>query len=392
MYHSSSNPILVFSGDGFQNHWGSKWNQSFAQFQWSPSFKIIDSNLNIQSQRIQTPLSKSKAEISAVTLGFLQKIDPNVHTFLKCTDISLTYLYAKEDADQHVKVEDYNLLLNTQIPVSETITASIRYDNINQQPQEVLGVHLDKFGNHHRLGLWVGADRMHIYPSIDWLFIHPLGHKIDIFVSNEPYLKSDEITDLVRINPFQHIEGLHKNDIQEKAIINSKAGLEFHSMFHLSFSHQVQYRLDMPIYVNFPSSLYGRVMDDFLVQTTEFKIGYGIDNFIIQNTLKYNQYRCDNLDTNWLPYSGNWQETVSANYHHLLGTTALNGSVESERRDHFGELLPNAFLLNLTHEISINGNIKINAKLLNLLDKHYILFAGVPYQPLNASIGATVTF
>ncbi len=392
MYHSLSNPLLNFAADGFQYHLTAFWNQTYARFQWLPEFNSVNSQVAVQSIFIDTPLSDSQTEITGASLGFKQRLDAMFPKFMKETDVSITYVNGQEDAHKLTRIQDYNLFMKTLIPVTTNDLLNIRYENLNQHPQGVLGAYSDRIVQFQRLGLWLGVDKLHLYPSLDLLYMYPIKSLFDVYISNDPYLRNEDIISAFRINPWQHINSLRRSYIQEKAMLNTTVGFEMHSIFHVALSQKVQYRQDLPIYVNIPYTLYDRKLDDCFQQSTNFIIGYGIDKFILQNSLTYNQYKCNSLDINWLPYAGIWKNKAIFTYQSLWGTTECDVNYETIRKDHFGKMLPDSFLINLKQDFQIRRNVSINVKIFNLLDKHYIQFAEIPYQQFNFCIGGTGTF
>jgi len=392
MYHDQKRPALIFSADGYQLHLKNKWDQEYAGFKWTPEFGNYMSLFNLRAMAVKVPLSASETEIMNGEIGFGQLTNNEENTVLKDTQVRLSYINSQQDAEKFERLEDLNLFAKTILPISRSIFTQFRYENLNQHPQGVFCfvIHPEKIVDH--VSPWLAADKEHLYPSIDFLIQQPLSAKADLFIKNAPYLNQDDILTQFNMNPWQYIGGLRCNELQEKSMLNTKIGFEYHSIYHFAITHQVSYKQYLPMYGNISGKLYSFGRNDWLVQSSEMKMGYGIDKVILETGMTYHQFRCDDLNLNWLSYAGVWENTSKIQYISAMGISTLYSQYKGNRKNHINQRMADLFEVDFKHDFIIHKNVMINVNLYNLLNRKNIRFMDVPWLPFNAMIGGTVTF
>ncbi len=374
-----TNHVLNFSGAFRTVNYDAGWEQATSNFHWQPSFmnhhadayvdwSSYDSRLqNYTTQNTGFGFSPSSSEIKQVGPVRLSNPDFYIEYYLHKQDSEDSTLPEREVSDVNVRYQrDIAYMgIDSHLDVAylkNMFTGSIRF--------------LKKdFLSFDQLGLWVGGDGMHVYPSVWFLWQRQLLYQTNLKIMNTPYTGNLTRIHQLEQNPYQNID-MHRE--QPKAPLNLTTAFEFDTIFPITIYDRFTWIKDYPVYAHADSTLYEQFLDDVIWNRIGFDASYTYQRFDFVNEFSY--HIVQNEDGDRIPFMPAIDNLFSLTYRQDDWDLTLQARYLNDRENDDETAMENVLLTNILGSWRFHKDFELNGGMYNLLDEDYRQYRELPAQ------------
>lgn len=309
--------------------------------------------------------------------------------------LSYSYLYQKI-AEVPYKRNYLNLYLASSMEIEPWDIKAKLLTKEGDAGIQIASLYQDEFKRFPKVGINLTADAYNVIPSIEFLYRYPVNGFGVFSLANEPLLESNDYLSFLEASPWIAFSDAHK---LKKVPLNLITSLDYlypeklnFSLARLNLQNKLLYEVDSPVLIN--SVVYRipsvRYTDIFSNQTT-------LDAFFKLD--KLNMHQDIELDLAYLskdnyervPYRSllNLDSRFSYNYDDWFFN--LDILQHYFTKDHLGNDLPEAFVLNIGAEYNRDDSA-IYVQLANLFNRKQWVFSEQPGRGRNFYLGVKHRF
>ena len=236
--------------------------------------------------------------------------------------------------------------------------------------------------NIDQTGLWLAADKNHLYPSLKYSYAHSLGHNFLLLLNNLPNIDSNDRHDLLA---EIHYLTINPSVLQTKALLDHSLCLQYSTDFSLKFNWNSRYLIDQYNY-SYIDNYYEITYLDNWENEFSSSLEYQWRSFAFNSDLAYSIY-CHRL--NYVP-KFTIINSLSYNYekYYLLLSMDYNTGRQNEKE----EYLDDKILIDFKFIYRLSNNLQLQVKVENIANTDYQKFDQYPDEGINFITGFNLNF
>ena len=360
--------FLNFGSSIFVNEQESKWKYSGMNALWRPSFNNIKPDVYSFFENREFDLNETKTTQTGLFAS-------GNHSFTFYTDIDakaevgLSTFQQENTKDTSVNDFDINLNFETEyknstIKLNPFFIASNGAATISAERMNV--IYLDKFG------LWFGADKFHVYPSVIFSYSKQFNEYMGIKVFNQPGITARKRFENLQINPYHT---LYFDKEHEKNHVNFHTVLHHSLYFPVSLEYAYITSEDFRVfYQPAATAPYQSATIDMHTQYVKLSAYRKYNQFSFKYSGTLYSYDVIGAGSNSVSFQPKIVNNLDVSYEQDQIKTGISFDAISNRRDYASKKMDDAFLVHANMLYRMQKNFHISFKAYNLLDDDFEVY------------------
>ncbi len=385
-YQEPVNSLLRFNGAFRTVNYDAGWEQSTGDFHWQPTFEEHQANVYFDWSRHDSRLQNYTTQNTG--FGFTLKSNETKvvgPVSLANPYLLLEYYLHKQDTDiaglSDHEANDVNVLYGRDIGYRD-IDNHIEVAYLKNMFSGSIRSIKKRFMGFDQLGVWVGGDGMHVYPSVWFVWQRQLLYQTNLKIMNMPYTDNLSRMQLMKQNPYQNID-MERH--QPKAPLNLTAAFEIDTVFPITLYESIAWIKDEPIYAHADSCLYEQLIDDVFWNRIGFEASYTYQRFELSNDFCYHIAQNDEGDR--VPFMPAIDNLFSLTYREEKWDMSLQAHYLHDRENDDETSMENVMLTNILGTWRFQPDFELNGGIYNLLDEKYRQYRELPAQETHFELG-----
>ncbi len=366
--YKADSDYLNLGSSIYINEQESKWKYSGMNALWRPTINGYKPDFYSLFETREFDLQETKTTQAGLFASAR-------HSFTFYTDIDAKAEVGmstfKQENSGNVTINDLDMDLmleteykNSNIKFNPFFIASSGAFTVSAERQDV--IQLDKFG------LWFGADKYHVYPSVIFAYSRQFNEYMGVKVFNEPGITSRKRFENLEINPYHtlYFDKEHeKNHVDFHTVLHHS--LYFPVSLEYSYKTSEDFRTYYQTAVNSP---YQSTTIDMHTQYVKLSVYNKYKQFSFKYSGSYRSYDVIGSGSNIVAFQPRIINNLDVSYEQDQIKAGISFDAISQRKDYTAKKMDDAFLVHANMIYMMQKNFHISFKAYNLLDDDFVVY------------------